>query len=91
LRLRDPRWVPRLDRPVPLFDARSFGPKRDVGHDGPQHPREHGLEPVPRRKRRSTWKEFLEAHWDVLGAIDSTTIDVGVKGGLVTFYLWFAM
>lgn len=27
----------------------------------------------------------------MLGAIDSTTIDVGMKGGLVTFYLWFVM
>jgi len=26
--------------------------------------REHGIEPVRERKRWSTWKEFLEAHWD---------------------------
>jgi hypothetical protein len=24
--------------------------------------RGHGIEPVPERKRQSTWKEFLEAH-----------------------------
>jgi len=51
--------------------------------------REHGIEPVPDRKRRSTWKEFLEAHWDVLGAIDFTTIEVWTKSGLATFYLLF--
>ena len=28
--------------------------------------REHGIEPAPERKRQSTWREFLEAHWDVL-------------------------
>jgi putative transposase len=52
---------------------------------------EHGIQPVPERKRQSTWKEFLEAHWDVLGAIDFTTIEVWTKSGLVTFYLLFAM
>jgi putative transposase len=46
---------------------------------------------VPQRKRQSTWKEFLEAHWDVLGAIDFTTIEVWSKSGLVTFYLLFVM
>jgi transposase InsO family protein len=28
--------------------------------------REHGIEPAPERKRQSTCREFLEAHWDVL-------------------------
>jgi len=27
----------------------------------------HGIEPAPDRRRKSTWKTFLEAHWDVLG------------------------
>ncbi len=53
--------------------------------------REHGIEPVPERKRRSTWREFLEAHWDVLAAIDFTTIEVWTRSGLVTFYLLFVM
>jgi transposase InsO family protein len=53
--------------------------------------RDHGIEPAPERKRQSTWKEFLEAHWDVLGAIDFTTIEVWTKSGLVTFYLLFVM
>ena len=53
--------------------------------------REHGIEPVAGRKRQSPWKDFLEAHWDVLGAIDLTTIEVWTKSGLVTFYLLFVM
>ncbi len=53
--------------------------------------REHGIEPATQRKRKSTWKEFLEAHWDVLGAIDFTTIEIWTKTGLVTFYLLFVM
>ncbi len=53
--------------------------------------KENGIEPVPERKRQTTWKTFLKAHWDVLGAIDFTTIEVWTKGGLVTFYLLFVL
>ena len=53
--------------------------------------RENGIEPVPECKRQSTWKEFLEAHWDVLGAIDFTTIKVWTMSGLVTLYVLFVM
>ena len=41
-------------------------------------------EPAPERKRTTTWATFLKSHWDVLGAIDFTTIEVWTKGGLVT-------
>ena len=51
----------------------------------------NGIEPVPDRKRQTTWRTFLKAHWDVLGAIDFTTIEVWTKGGLVTYYLLFVM
>ena len=51
----------------------------------------HGIEPVPDRKRQTTWKTFLKAHWDVLAAIDFTTVEVWTKGGLVTFYRLFVM
>ena len=45
--------------------------------------KDHGIEPVPERKRQTTWATFLKAHWDVLGSIDFTTIEVWTKGGLV--------
>jgi putative transposase len=51
----------------------------------------HGIEPVRDRKRQTTWKSFLKAHWDVLAAIDFTTVEVWTKGGLVTYYLLFVM
>jgi putative transposase len=51
----------------------------------------HGIEPTPERKRQTTWKTFLKAHWEVLGAIDFTTMEVWTKGGLVTYYLLFVM
>ncbi len=52
---------------------------------------EHGIEPAPDRKRQTTWKTFLKSHWDLLAAIDFTTIEVWTKGGPVTFYLLFVM
>ncbi len=51
----------------------------------------HGIEPAPERKQQTTWKTFIKAHWDVLAAIDFTTVEVWTKGGLVTFYLLFVM
>ena len=53
--------------------------------------KQHGIEPAPDRKRQTTWKTFLKSHWDVLAAIDFTTVEVWTKGGLVTFYLLFVM
>jgi putative transposase len=51
----------------------------------------HGIEPAPSRKRTGSWATFLKAHWDVMAAIDFTTVEVWTKGGLVTFYLLFVM
>ena len=53
--------------------------------------REHGMEPTPKRKHHTTWHEFLKSHWDVLAAVDFTTIEVWTKNGLATFYLLFVM
>ena len=53
--------------------------------------KEHGIEPAPDRKRQTTWRTFLKAHWDCLAAIDFTTIEVWTKDGLVTYYLLFVM
>jgi putative transposase len=53
--------------------------------------KQHGIEPAPERKGRTTWKTFIQAHWDVLTAIDFTTIEVWTKSGLATFYLLFVM
>jgi putative transposase len=53
--------------------------------------RAHEIEPAPDRKRQSTWKTFLKAHWDVLASVDFTTIEIWTKDGLVTVYLLFVM
>ena len=38
--------------------------------------KERGREPAPERKKRTTWRELLAAHWDVLAA-DCFTVEVG--------------
>ncbi|MFT5526622.1 MAG: putative transposase, partial [Pirellulaceae bacterium] len=49
----------------------------------------HGIEPAPQRNCTGSWETFLKSHWDVLAAIDFTTVEVWTKSGLVTFYLLF--
>jgi putative transposase len=51
----------------------------------------HGIEPAPTRKRTGSWEIFLKAHWDVIAAIDFTTVEVWNRSGLVTLYLLFVM
>src|SRR4029077_19322385 len=51
----------------------------------------HWIEPAPERKWKASWTTFLKSHWDVLGAIDFTTVEVWTKRGLVTYYLLFVM
>jgi len=53
--------------------------------------KEHGVEPAGKRKRQTTWAMFIKTHWDVLAAIDFTTIEVWTTGGLVSYYLLFVM
>jgi len=53
--------------------------------------KEHGIEPAPERSSKTTWGEFLRAHWDTLAAADSFTTEVLTAGGLVTFYVFFVL
>jgi len=87
--------VLRIARKTPLrgYD-RIQGALANLGHKVSDQTvgnilKEHGIEPAPDRKRQTNWKTFLRAHWDVLAAIDFTTVEVWTKGGLVTFYLLF--
>ena len=41
--------------------------------------KEHGIEPAPQRRRQTTWKTFLQAHWEVLAAVDFTTVEIWTK------------
>lgn len=49
----------------------------------------HDLPPVSERKKGTTWKEFIEAHLDVLGACGFFTAEVLTLKGLLTYYVLF--
>lgn len=43
--------------------------------------KEHGLDPAPKRGRKTSWTSFIKAHWPSLAATDFTTVEVWTKGG----------
>jgi putative transposase len=49
----------------------------------------HGLEPAPERNRKTTWKEFLSWHRDVIVAADFFTIEAWTRSGLTRFLVLF--
>ena len=49
----------------------------------------HGVEPAPERSRKTTWKEFLTQHWDLIVAADFFTIEVWTAKGLRRFIVLF--
>ncbi len=89
--------VLRMARENPSWGYdRIAGAMQNLGHDISDQSvgnilKAHGIEPAPDRKRQTTWKTFLKSHWDVLAAIDFTTVEVWTKSGLVTYYLLFVM
>ena len=51
--------------------------------------KEHGLEPAPERERKTTWREFLSRHRDVIVAADFFTLEAWTRKGLTTFLVLF--
>ena len=49
----------------------------------------HGIEPAPERSRKTTWKEFLTQHWELIVAADFFTIEVWTAKGLQRFIVLF--
>jgi len=49
----------------------------------------HGLEAAPERSRRTTWKEFLTRHWELIVAADFFTVEVWTRRGLQRFLVLF--
>jgi len=41
----------------------------------------HGLDPSSERRKRTTWRTFLNAHWDTSTAADFFTTESGLSGG----------
>ena len=48
-----------------------------------------GIEPSPERTRKTTWKEFLTQHWDLIAAADFFTVEVWTAKGLQRFVVLF--
>ena len=51
--------------------------------------KEHGLEPAPERERKTTWREFLSRHREVIVAADFFTIEAWTRKGLTRFLVLF--
>ena len=51
----------------------------------------HGIEPVPERNQKTTWKEFLRRHWSQIIATDFFTVEVWTCRGLQRFTVLFFM
>jgi hypothetical protein len=48
-----------------------------------------GIEPAPDRKRKTTWKEFLSRHWEMIVAADFFTVEVWTRRRLQRFVVLF--
>jgi putative transposase len=53
--------------------------------------KEPGVDPAPDRQKRTTWKEFLRTHWDVLAAADFFNVEVWTALGLVRYHVIFVL
>jgi putative transposase len=49
----------------------------------------NGIEPAPERSRKTTWKEFLTQHWELIVAADFFTVEVWTAKGLQRFMVLF--
>lgn len=73
---------------------RIVGALKNLGHTVARNTvanilRRHGIEPAPERK--TTWKEFIRSHWEVLAATDFFTVEVWSPVGLVRYHVFFVM
>src|ERR1017187_5839306 len=50
---------------------------------------QHGLERVPERSRKTTWKEFLSRHWELIVATDFFTVEVWTRRGPLRLIVLF--
>ena len=51
--------------------------------------KKHGIEPAPDRLRKTTWKEFLSRHWELIVAADFFTVEVWTSRGLQRYIVLF--
>jgi putative transposase len=51
----------------------------------------NGFDPAPVRRRNTTWRRFIQAHWETSIAADFFTTEVLSWNGLITFYTLFVI
>jgi putative transposase len=51
--------------------------------------RRYGIAPAPTRSQKTTWKDFIASHLDVLTGTDFFTVEVLTWRGLATYYVLF--
>ena len=51
----------------------------------------HGIEPSTERRKKTTWRQFLRAHWDCLAAADFFTTEIWSPVGLVRYHVFFVI
>ena len=76
--------------------TRLLGALRHLGHELGRNTvkrilLERGVEPAPERRRRSSWKTFIKAHWEAVAAADFFTVEVLTMRGLVGYFVFFVM
>ena len=76
--------------------TRIQGALRNLGHEVgrgtiAESLRTAGLDPALERMHRTSWKEFLRTHWEVLAATDFFTVQIWTAVGLVRYHVWFVI
>src|SRR4029450_5350056 len=51
--------------------------------------KKQGIQPAPERLRKTTWKEFLTRHWELIVAADFFTVEVWTARGLQRYIVLF--
>jgi hypothetical protein len=69
----------------------SFGPDEVDNLNSIKCLRQQGIEPAPERQKRTTWQQFLKAHWDVLAAADFFSVEVWTGARLTRFAVLFVI
>jgi hypothetical protein len=79
-------------------ENRSWGYRRiqgalaNLGHDLAHNTvrnilKRHGIEPSPERARQTTWKEFLQRHWEQIVASDVLSMDAAERSRLASLVI----
>ena len=53
--------------------------------------KENAIEPSSERMQKTTWREFLSAHWEMIAAADFFTIEIWTLLGLTRYLLFFVI